>query len=336
LLVLIVSVTLAATVYFLLTRIDLIVHVQLYNFGLIFSHEWGDPYRFYMWLIYACLLAPVVLNGLAFVSGLIKLKPKISDIPCKVESRLSLKSALSNSKYKLLVLIVSVTLAATVYFLLTQIDGIVHGQLYNFGLIFSTEWADSYRVYMWSIYACMVTPAVLGGAGLVSGLIRVKQRVSEESHVIESPREVAVKPANLPVKPVEASKGGQGFSEKVLANVNDVEERVQDASKAEMLSEKGRSVPVKNLEVEVEREEEPEVVAGSLNSDNQVDDVKIACLVCKKTFHRPLVMLDFSGAKARLVNVCPFCNHIVWGSEPEMSVTTNVNVAEKVVKYGDT
>jgi hypothetical protein len=326
LLVLIVSVTLAATVYFLLTRIDLIVHVQLYNFGLIFSHEWGDPYRFYMWLIYACLLAPVVLNGLAFVSGLVKLKPKISDIPCKVESRLSLKSALSNSRYKLLVLIVSVTLAATVYFLLTQIDGIVHGQLYNFGLIFSAEWADSYRVYMWSIYFCMVTPAVLGGAGLVSGLIRVKQRVSEESHVIESPRKVAVKPANLPVKPMEASKRGQGFSEKALANAND----------AEMLSEKDRSVPVKNLEVEVEREEEPQVVAGPLNSENQADDVKIACLVCKKTFHRPLVMLDFSGAKARLVNVCPFCNHIVWGSEPEMSVTTDANVAEKVVKYGDT
>jgi uncharacterized Zn-finger protein len=336
LLVLIVSVTLAATVYFLLTRIDLIVHVQLYNFGLMFSHEWVDPYRLIMWLIYACLLVPVVLNGFAFVSGLIKLKPKISDNQSKVESRLSLKSALSNSKYKLLVLIVNITLAATVYFLLTRIDGIVHGQLYNFGLIFSAEWADSYRAYMWAIYACMVTPVVLSGAGLVFGLIKIKQNVSEAPHVIESPRKVAAKPANLPVKPVEASKRGQGSSEKASASAHDFEERVRNASKPEPLSEKDRSVPVKNLEVEVEHEEEPEVAAGSMNSENQVDDLRISCAKCKKTFHRPLVMLDFSGGKARLVNVCPFCNQIVGGIEPEMSIITDVNVAEKVVKHGDT
>jgi uncharacterized Zn-finger protein len=34
----------------------------------------------------------------------------------------------------------------------------------------------------------------------------------------------------------------------------------------------------------------------------------ISCPNCKKVFSKPLVMLDFSGTKTRLVNVCPYCN----------------------------
>ena len=32
-----------------------------------------------------------------------------------------------------------------------------------------------------------------------------------------------------------------------------------------------------------------------------------ACSRCGKRFSRPILMLDFSGGKTRLVNVCPFC-----------------------------
>ena len=32
-----------------------------------------------------------------------------------------------------------------------------------------------------------------------------------------------------------------------------------------------------------------------------------ACSKCGKRFSRPILMLDFSGGKTRLVNVCPFC-----------------------------
>lgn len=34
----------------------------------------------------------------------------------------------------------------------------------------------------------------------------------------------------------------------------------------------------------------------------------ISCPSCKKTFSKPLVMLDFSHKKAKLVNVCPYCD----------------------------
>jgi len=34
----------------------------------------------------------------------------------------------------------------------------------------------------------------------------------------------------------------------------------------------------------------------------------VSCPSCKKTFGKPLVMLDFSGGKPGLVNTCPYCN----------------------------
>lgn len=37
----------------------------------------------------------------------------------------------------------------------------------------------------------------------------------------------------------------------------------------------------------------------------------ISCPKCKKVFGKPLNMLDFSGGKAKLVNVCPYCNHVL-------------------------
>ena len=35
------------------------------------------------------------------------------------------------------------------------------------------------------------------------------------------------------------------------------------------------------------------------------------CPKCKKLFSKPLTMLDFSGGKTRLVNVCPYCNYVL-------------------------
>lgn len=36
----------------------------------------------------------------------------------------------------------------------------------------------------------------------------------------------------------------------------------------------------------------------------------ISCPKCRRVFGKPLVMLDFSGGKTRLVNVCPYCNNV--------------------------
>ena len=46
---------------------------------------------------------------------------------------------------------------------------------------------------------------------------------------------------------------------------------------------------------------------------------KITCLsAVLKAFSKPLVMLDFSGGKTRLENVCPYCNHVLGSVEIEV------------------
>jgi len=39
----------------------------------------------------------------------------------------------------------------------------------------------------------------------------------------------------------------------------------------------------------------------------------ISCPKCRRVFGKPLIMLDFGDRKARLVNVCPYCNHVLVG-----------------------
>lgn len=51
----------------------------------------------------------------------------------------------------------------------------------------------------------------------------------------------------------------------------------------------------------------------------------ISCPKCHRVFSKPLVMLDFSGGKTRLVNVCPYCNHVL-GWEGEEAKKENIRV----------
>lgn len=45
------------------------------------------------------------------------------------------------------------------------------------------------------------------------------------------------------------------------------------------------------------------------------------CPKCKKVFSKPLTMLDFSGGKTRLVNVCPYCSYVLGTAEEEKDMT---------------
>jgi uncharacterized Zn-finger protein len=80
----------------------------------------------------------------------------------------------------------------------------------------------------------------------------------------------------------------------------------------------GREVKVVKREVEkvVEKpaEVKPEVVKESANH------LLATCPKCKKVFSKPLVMLDFSGGKTKLVNVCPYCSFILGSADEGVEV----------------
>jgi uncharacterized Zn-finger protein len=54
----------------------------------------------------------------------------------------------------------------------------------------------------------------------------------------------------------------------------------------------------------------------------------ITCPNCKKTFGRPLVMLNFAAGKNRLVNVCPYCSYVLGNAENEKTPTSDFQIAD--------
>ena len=59
--------------------------------------------------------------------------------------------------------------------------------------------------------------------------------------------------------------------------------------------------------VVVRRVEKRTVKQAKVSGDVVRGSMLFACSRCGKRFSRPILMLDFSGGRARLVNVCPFC-----------------------------
>ena len=60
--------------------------------------------------------------------------------------------------------------------------------------------------------------------------------------------------------------------------------------------------------------------------------IVISCSSCKRVFSKPLVMLDFSGGKAKLINVCPYCNNVLGKAEEQNDIETIVDPGKKVVQ----
>jgi uncharacterized Zn-finger protein len=56
--------------------------------------------------------------------------------------------------------------------LVNKIDGIVHGELYDYGLQFSLNWAVSYWAFLRLLYVCLAVPSVLSIVVLGSDLVK--------------------------------------------------------------------------------------------------------------------------------------------------------------------
>lgn len=69
-------------------------------------------------------------------------------------------------------------------------------------------------------------------------------------------------------------------------------------------------------DVAPEVEDKPGGKAAPMKEGNMV----ISCPKCRRVFGRPLVMLDFSGGKTRLMNVCPYCNHVLGSAEEQEEI----------------
>ncbi len=183
---------------------------------------------------------------------------------------MGLKRMFTGRWFRCVVSVVWIVSAVYVFVLLKDIELIVHGQLYYYGLRFSADWADSYRVYTWLIYLSVGLPLVLSGFTLASSFIKETEKVPEKKIAVEQK-----------VKPLL----GAGQDQKARETSN---------------------------------------------------SMVISCPNCRKVFSRPLVMLDFASGKAKLVNVCPYCNHLLTSTENEKCADSGfrvTNLDEKLTRH---
>jgi len=152
------------------------------------------------------------------------------------------------------VLVLWLVSSVFILFLLSEIDNIVHGELYNYGLQFSFVWASPYWAFVRLVYVCLAIPSVLSVVMLVFSFVK-KGDDKPVSKRAES------KPRNAKVQPLKENH------------------------------------------------------------------MVISCPSCKRVFSKPLVMLDFSSGKTKLVNVCPYCNTIL-GSAEEKDSDSEIAIAD--------
>jgi hypothetical protein len=106
---------------------------------------------------------------------------------------MGLRSILASKWFFRLVIVGWIACAASIIAVFKNMEFIVHGTLYDYGLIFSAEWADSYRVLTWLIYLCVGLPATLSVIALFSSFLKVERnpklnlaghRKAEKSRVV--------------------------------------------------------------------------------------------------------------------------------------------------------
>jgi uncharacterized Zn-finger protein len=161
-------------------------------------------------------------------------------------------------------------------FLLNNIDSIVHGDLYNYGLQMSTEWANPYWTYLRLNYVLLGVPIALSVFAIAIGAIGKNAEVAKS--VVKLQPQPQRKPQQVVCPP-------------------------------------------------------PQHVENSRNSNDNATPKEdgtmvISCPTCKKVFSRPLVMLNFESGKAKLVNVCPYCNRLLGSAENGSSTDVDFHIAD--------
>ncbi len=126
------SIVFAVLSYFTLNSINInLVHSQLYSYGLIYNAEWANHYEQYLTASLITITATLIFAALALTS--LRIAVKRCSIPAK-------KSVAIFS-----VLTVFATISSLVLFVFSF--GIINGELYSFGLKFSSAWFSTYQMY---------------------------------------------------------------------------------------------------------------------------------------------------------------------------------------------
>ena len=208
---------------------------------------------------------------------------------------MDLKRMLSGSWFARIVLASWIVCAVSVIVLIKNMELIVHGELYYYGLVFSPAWADPYRLFTWLVYLLVGIPLVLSGIALASSFFNVEEAKKKEIAVLQKvgpPQGIIKREPRQVVKEVPS----------VAETVKELPRKVEVAKEAPKKIESVKEVP--------------KVVQSAKAVNNGT-----SCPHCNKIFGRALVMLDFRGGKNRLVSVCPYCNYVLGYTNEDTGLT---------------
>jgi len=76
------------------------------------------------------------------------------------------------------------------------------------------------------------------------------------------------------------------------------------------------------------QEQKPKSNKTVLKETKETNTEAFSCPNCNKAFSRPLVMLHFEDGKAKRMNSCPYCNHLLGNAEDEKSPEGEVQIAD--------
>jgi len=221
-----------------------------------------------------------------------------------------------------ILLIVIIVLSGIVMFVISQVDIIVHGhdygQLYQYGLQFSLDWANPYWEYVRIINIGLAATIGASVVALILGFIKPKNKLEEPT--LKQVEQTQPKPQSTPtqspriqVQPVIETPSKQQTPPPEPQPTPQVQSqpKPQPKPQAQMPPPKPQPTPQPAPKVEAAQEQKPKPNKQSKPNAKATN----TCPSCRKAFTQPLVMLDFEGGKSKLVNVCPYCNQVLGDAE---------------------
>ena len=188
-----------------------------------------------------------------------------------------------------------IVLAATVFtmYFLNQLDQIVHGQLYSYGLQFDFAWANPY----WNILRII---QVLLGVAIAAAAASLAFTIKKDI-LGKKPTERAI-PTQRPPKTVPQMPTMPRMAERQTTPPS---QRTAVSTAPIMRQTTSPTQPAQVAQVA------PAVRAPTPQEFASETSGPMRCPHCGKAFTQPLRMLDFQGDRPRIVNICPFCNEII-------------------------
>lgn len=172
---------------FLVWRLDFFVHSDLYEYGLVYSLGWADPYWYCTVMLWALLGGATVLAVAAIIPHYLH------------SQRISGFSLWTG----FLLPILAIIYQGISIFFLSQKNSMVWNDLYDYGLRYDVKWATTYNLISLPTFALMITAL----AALIIPVVRAVRHEPKRTPSSESGDWQIV-------EPMEAKRGKRNRSQR--------------------------------------------------------------------------------------------------------------------------